>query len=185
MGTYIRTCAEVKTSDGWQPIKYGKFPPVLWHDMDEYEIPAYSEPFKDQNYGMFALFAGERNDSQCKVLTLPRGFPEDISEEALLFLIPEIQQIDTFCGYGNFELPPASNMVELISLAGSDTYGHSWLCAEELTAFDYDQKFLDQRPAIPELVTYREFLGDRYFLHLDALKALSEHDDVRLLFCFI
>ncbi|HDU5805033.1 TPA: hypothetical protein RFV66_004800 [Klebsiella aerogenes] len=54
MGTYIRTCAELKIEDGWQPIGYGAFPPVLWHDMDEYEAPAYSEPFSDQNYGMFA-----------------------------------------------------------------------------------------------------------------------------------
>jgi hypothetical protein len=39
MGTYIQTCAEVKTADGWQPISYGVFPPVLWHDMDGYEAP--------------------------------------------------------------------------------------------------------------------------------------------------
>lgn len=49
MGTYIRTCAEIKTADGWQPVGYGAFPPELWHDMDGYEAPAYSEPFKDQN----------------------------------------------------------------------------------------------------------------------------------------
>lgn len=86
MGTYIRTCAEIKTADGWQPVGYGAFPPELWHDMDGYEAPAYSEPFKDQNYGMFGLFAGERNYSQCQVLAEPRGFPDDISPCDILCL---------------------------------------------------------------------------------------------------
>ncbi|EHW7683293.1 hypothetical protein ACWREX_004433 [Salmonella enterica] len=185
MGTYIRTCAELKIEDGWQPIGYGAFPPVLWHDMDEYEAPAYSEPFNDQNYGMFAFFAGERNYSRCHVLSAPRGFPEDISEEALLFLIPELKQTDTFCGYGQFELPQPDSVAERVALAEPDTYGYSWLSAAELLAFDYDQTFTDQHPETPQTITYREFLGERYFLHLDALKKLNMQGDVRVLFCFV
>lgn len=185
MGTEIRTCAEKRTSDGWQPVSYGSFPPVIWHDMDGYEAPAYSEPFRDQNYGMFGLFAGERNDSQCQVLSAPRGFPDDISEAALLFLIPEIKQTDTFCGYGRFELPQPDSVAERIALAEPDTYAYSWLSAAELLAFDYDRKFTDQRTTPPQETTYREFLGKRYFLHLEALRAVSAHDEVRVLFCFI
>lgn len=185
MGTYIRTCAEVKTANGWQPVSYGVFPPVPWHHMDKYEAPAYSEPFGYQDYGMFGMFAGETNYSQCQVLAAPRGFPEDISEEALLFLIPEIKQTDTFCGYGQFELPQPDSVAERIARSEPDTYGYSWLSAAELTAFDYDQTFTDQRPDTPRTVTYREFLGERYFLHLDVLKALNAHDEVRVLFCFI
>ncbi|WP_159185343.1 hypothetical protein [Klebsiella pneumoniae] len=185
MGTYIRTCAEVKTADGWQPVSYGVFPPVPWHDMDGYEKPAYSEPFRYQDYGMFGLFAGERNDSQCQVLAAPRGFPQDISEEALLFLVPEITQMETFCGYSQSELPQPDDVGERIALARPDTYGYSWLSAAELTAFDYDQTFTDQRPDTPRTVTYREYLGERYFLHLDTLKSVSAQDEVRVLFCFI
>lgn len=153
--------------------------------MDGYEAPAYSEPFRDQNYGMFGLFAGERNDSQCQVLSAPHGFPDDISEAALLFLIPEIKQTDTFCGYGRFELPQPDSVAERIALAEPDTYAYSWLSAAELLAFDYDQKFTDQRTTPPQETTYREFLGKRYFLHLEALRAVSAHDEVRVLFCFI
>jgi hypothetical protein len=182
MGTYIRTCAEVKTADGWQPISYGVFPPVLWHDMDGYEAPVYSEPFGDQNYGMFGLFAGVTNYSQCQVLSAPRGFPEDISNEALHHLVPEVLQIPTYVGWVEIELP--NTVAELLSVANADCYAYSWLNATELTAFDYEQTFTNQRPDTPETVTYREFLGERYFLHLDALKALSAHDEVRVLFCF-
>ncbi|EJH6882155.1 hypothetical protein NDH01_004436 [Salmonella enterica] len=180
MGTYIRTCAEIKTADGWQPVGYGAFPPELWHDMDGYEAPAYSEPFKDQNYGMFGLFAGERNYSQCQVLAEPRGFPDDISEEALRHLVPEVWQLESNC---RGEPPPAT-VAERIARSEADCYGYSWLSAAELTTFDYDQTFTDQRPDTPQTVTYREFLGQRYFLHLDALKALSEQAEVRVLFCF-
>jgi hypothetical protein len=134
---------------------------------------------------MFGLFAGVTNYSQCQVLAAPRGFPEYISEEALLFLIPKIKQTDTFCGYGQFELPQPDNVAERIACSEPDTYGYSWLNAAELMAFDYDQTFTDQRTDTPKTVTYREFLGKRYFLHLDALKALSAHDEVRVLFCFI
>ncbi|WP_157032671.1 hypothetical protein [Erwinia typographi] len=184
MGTYIRTCAEVKNAEGWQPVSYGVFPPTLWHDMDGYESPEYSEPFKDQNYGMFGFFAYERNYSQCQVLAAPRGFPQDISEEALLFLVPEITQTESFCGYSQSEQPLPDDVGERIALSRSDTYGYSWLSATELTAFDYDQTFTDQNPETPQTISYREFLGKRYFLHLDALKALSVHDEVRVLFCF-
>lgn len=184
MGTYIRTCAEKRTSNGWQPISYGAFPPVLWHDLEGYEIPPYSEPFRDQNYGMFGLFAGETNYSQCHVLSAPRGFPEDISEAALLFLIPAIAQADTFCGYGQFELTQPRNVADLIDFYEPDAYGYSWLSAAELLSFDYDQTFTDQRTTPPQETTYREFLGQRYFLHLEALRAVSAHDEVRVLFCF-
>ncbi|HCU2336393.1 TPA: hypothetical protein OUJ99_004738 [Klebsiella aerogenes] len=182
MGTYIRTCAEIKTADGWQPVGYGAFPPVLWHDMDGYEAPAYSEPFKDQNYGMFGLFAGERNYSQCQVLAEPRGFPDDISEEALRHLVPEVWQLESNWGWGE---PSPATVAERIARSEADCYGYSWLSAAELTTFDYDQTFTDQRPDTPQTVTYREFLGKRYFLHLDALKTLGEQAEVRVLFCFI
>jgi len=120
MGTYIRTCAEIKTTDGWQPVGYGAFPPVLWHDMDGYEAPAYSEPFKDQNYGMFGLFAGERNYSQCQVLAEPRGFPDDISEEALRHLVPEVWQLESNWGWGE---PPPATVAERIARSEADCYG--------------------------------------------------------------
>lgn len=182
MGTYMRTCAEIKTADGWEPVSYGVFPPVSWHCMDEYEKPEVSEPFCFQQYGMFGLFAGVRNYSQCQVLAEPRGFPDDISEAALLHMIPEILQEDSYgWGWGELRMEP---IFERISRSGADWYGYSWLRASELTEFDYDQIFTDQRQKPPKIVTYHEFLGELYFLHLDVLKALSAHDEVRVLFCF-
>lgn len=185
MGTYIHTCAEIKTADGWQPVSYGVFPPVRWHDMDEYEAPAFSEPFMDQDYGMFGLFANVRNDSQSQVLAEPRGFPDDISEAALQHLVPRIFQMDNANGWGQYEVEPPTSVAERIAQADDEQYGYSWLSAAELTTFDYDQTFINQRRAPPEIVTYRAFLGEHYFLHLDALIALSAEYDVRILFCFI
>lgn len=181
MGTYIRTCAEIKTDDGWQPVNYGEFPPVEWHELNEYEPPALSEPFKYQDYGMFGLFSGESNYSKSKVLAEPRGLPSDISEGALLHLVPEIVQFETNWDWG--ELPEVT-VTERISRSEPDCYGFSWLSAAELISFDYSQTFINRRPEPPEIVTYREFLGAHYFLHLDVLKKLSVHNDVRLLFCF-
>ncbi|ELW7376288.1 TPA: hypothetical protein RXU73_004350 [Yersinia enterocolitica] len=183
MGTYIKTCAEIKTANGWKPVSYGVFPPVPWHDMDEYEKPEISEPFRFQNYGMFGLFAGVRNDSQCLVLAEPRGLPDDISEEALLHLAPEILQVENY-GWGGVEPPLPTTVSERISLSGADSYGYSWLSASELTEFDYDQTFTDQRTKPPETSTYHEFLGELFFLHLNALKAVSANDEVRVMFCF-
>lgn len=181
MGTYIRTCAEIKTAKGWQPIRYGVFPPVSSHTCDDNEKPPYSEPFSFQNYGMFGLFAGERNDSQCQVLAEPRGFPEDISEDALYHLLPHVWHLESGWGWGE---PPPATVAERIARSEADYGGYSWLNAAELTNFDYDQTFVDQRPTPPEIVTYREFLGELYFEHLEVLKTLSKHDEVRILFYF-
>ncbi|EKN4700044.1 hypothetical protein AAIP73_002741 [Yersinia ruckeri] len=183
MGTYIKTCAEIKTANGWKPVSYGVFPPVPWHDMDEYEKPKFSEPFRFQNYGMFGLFAGVRNYSHSQVLAESHKLPDDISEEALLHLVPEILQVDNY-GWGWVEPLLPATVSERISRSDADSYGYSWLSASELTEFDYDQTFTNQRTKPPETVTYRDFLGERYFLHLDTLKALSVNDEVRVLFCF-
>ncbi|AOF43944.1 hypothetical protein ECWI1_P4746 (plasmid) [Escherichia coli] len=40
-------------------------------------------------------------------------------------------------------------------------------------------------PAIPGTGYLRLFLGERYFLHLGALKKLNMQGDVRVLFCFV
>ena len=75
-------------------------------------------------------------------------------------------------------------MAERISCAQAGRYGYSWLSVTELADFNYEQTFTNQRREPPEDVTYREFLGDRYFVHLAVLNALSADNDVRVLFCF-
>ncbi|MFB4362995.1 hypothetical protein RAC65_20325 [Pantoea sp. BS_8] len=183
MGTYIRTCAETRTTDGWQPVGYGAFPPAARHDdSDDHETPAYSEPFMYQDYCMFGLFADVRNYSQCQVLAEPRGFPEDISEEALRHLVPEVWQLESGWGWGE---PPPASVAERIARSEASCYDYSWLSAVELTTFNYDQRFIDQRTTPPHETTYHAFLGERYFQHLDALKALSAKDEVRILFRFV
>lgn len=183
MGTYIQICAEKRTPAGWELLDDAVFPRPPSY-IDAGETPFSPEPFHYQSYGMFALFAGVRNRSNGPVLSAPRGFPEDISEPALLLLVPEINQIETWCGYGGSELDLPDSVAERIAMADKESYGHSWLSAAELLAFDYDQSFTDVNAVPPLNTTCRKFLGEMYFIHLDVLKALGPAQDVRILFCF-
>ncbi|PXV70919.1 hypothetical protein [Pantoea sp. PNA 03-3] len=183
MGTTIQTCAEKRTPEGWKQMDDAVFPrPPSYIDAGE---PAFSpEPFNYQSYGMFALFAGVRNRSNGPVLSTPRGFPEDITESALLHLVPEISQIETGCGYGGFETELPDSVADRIAMADKESYGHSWLSAAELLAFDYDRSFTDVNAVPPLETTCREFLGEMYFIHLEVLRELNAAQDMRILFCF-
>ena len=188
MGTYIKTSAEIKTSSGWELASSGLFPPAPWYhlyDAEQIERPKHDEPFNFQSYAMFGFLAGIRNDAKCDALSEPRGLPEDISEAALLVIVPEIGQQDTYCGWGGYELEMPDKISERISEANPDGYAHSWLSASELIGFDSDQNFVNHRANSPTMVSYRDFLGDSFFQHLKALESLSQDNDVRVLFCFV
>lgn len=169
MGTSIKVLVEVRCADGWALVDRPVFP-----------YPAQGEsrrsPFSWKGYGMFGLFAGVRNDSQSAVLSEPRGVPGDISEAAAYTII----------GATPFEDYPILSLVEKIEQAcGSrEEYGLSWLTAAELQSFDYDDTFLDMREAPPRRKSYREFLGETYFTHLQMLGVLGHPEGVRIIFWF-
>jgi len=183
MGTCIKTCAEKRTPEGWKWLDDAVFPRPPSY-IDAGETPFSAEPFGYQCYGMFALFAGVRNRSGSPVLSAPRGLPEDISEAALLHLVPEINQVEDYGLYGGFDTEQPDTVAERIAMADKESYDHSWLSAAELLAFDYERSFTDVNAVPPLDTTCRECLGEMYFTHLDALKTLSAAHDVRILFCF-
>ena len=76
------------------------------------------------------------------------------------------------------------SVAERVEQTQGDRFGFSWLSAEELLAFDYDQEFSDRREQSPEVSTYRDFLGEPFFRHLAALAEIGPKEDVRILFCF-
>lgn len=54
------------------------------------------------------------------------------------------------------------------ALTDESEHSYSWVALSELLAFDYDQKFFDQRQQVN--TTLRDFLGPYYFGVLDTLQ---------------
>lgn len=78
-----------------------------------------------------------------------------------------------------------------------DFYSPSWVSLDELLAFDYDATFEDRRtgngghqfgdtfPAgMGTIRPYREIFCDAYWNELEAMKALGEVTDTRIVFWF-
>ena len=147
MGCDIHIWAERKTSYGHKAVTDTKFT----------DGPA---PFDWRSYGMFGFLAGVRNYSDVPPISEPRGFPDDMSPEA----VDELDAWDT------------------------DAHTPSWLTVEELAAFDYDQPVEDRRitvqvapnawngagtaePGGGKMTTWREFLGKAFMDDLEKLKA--------------
>lgn len=134
---------------------------------------------------MMGFFAGIRNYSETIVLAEPRGLPTDADEESVNWLVPYANFLDDDFP---FVYPPEERaprtVAEIVRSSSGDDYGHSWLSAAELLNFDYSQQFIDRREEPALITTYKEFLGELYFEHLNGLKSLGAPDDVRILFCF-
>lgn len=146
MGCDIHIHAEKKSAKGYKRVIFG----------DEFE------PFSDRDYGTFGFLADVRNYSAVPPLAPQRGMPEDVSAATK----------EDFDGWG------------------SDAHSASWLSLSELLAFDYDTAMEDRRcvrrrpdgvldggstcdPGEGKAVTYREFLGRRFFRDLDRLKSVG------------
>ena len=124
---------------------------------DAYELISDLTPFDWRSYGMYGFLADVRNSSDVAPISQPRGLPNDVSA-------------GTAEAYGD----------------GVDWHTASWLSVAELADFNYDQPMEDRRVTIQlasnmwsgagtaapgggEMTTYREFLGDAYFVDLDKL----------------
>ena len=129
-------------------------------------------PFDWRSYSMFAFLANVRNYDHCVPISDPKGLPNDISDE-----VKE--------EYGE----------------GWDYHSASFLTAKELLDFDYDKTFWNRRitkqispnhwngASLAEegegkIISYRENLGESFFIHLEDLKQLGNPEDVRIVFWF-
>ncbi len=168
MGCDIHSFAEKRKDkkNNWEIVKDH-------FSLDDFDKKWYKKekgdyPFDMRHYGMFGFFADVRNYSRCEVISELKGFPSDTCNE-----IKEES--------GTWDL---------------DGHSYSFLTLRELTEFNYEKRFWDRRitrngngaalaeKGEGEMVTYREFLGEWYFKHLEELKQLGKLDDVRIVFWF-
>lgn len=162
MGCDIHSFVEIRKGDKWECLKEAVF------KLDEYDrkntgATHTSTPFKCSNYGLFGFLANVRNYSSVPPLVSRRGLPESPSDDVL-------------CE------------------AERDRHSFTWVTANELLSFDYDSAFEDRRDhtgnsdTLPKgegkILTYREFLPERFFEDLEAIRMLGEPLSVRLVFCF-
>ncbi len=187
MGTYAKFCAEVRQNGQWHlnEKEVFPFPKDAWQREKGDGREFWEYPFPSQSYSLFGFLAGIRNYSETAVLSEPRGLPEDTSDDAVDLLAPHSTIGHAFDLYGTSdEEAKPMTVADRVHEGSGDNYGYSWLSLAELIGFDYDQTFTDQREEPPEVTTYRVFLGEGYFAHIEALKRLGSPDDVRILFCF-
>jgi hypothetical protein len=121
-----------------------------WGDLD-------FAPFDYRSYRTFGFLANVRNYSAVESISEARGLPKDLS--------PGVK--------------------EAVEGWGSDGHNHSWLSVEELLAFDYDAVTEDRRVTIAnnggctappgggKRMTFRKFLGDRFFTDLVKLQDIG------------
>jgi len=162
MGCNIHAYIEIKKEDNWDSLSEPIF------KLDHYDKKAPGEthtvtPFKYRNYGLFGFLADVRNYSCIPPIVTRRGVPESPSME----FAREYER---------------------------GRHSFSWIAASELLSFNYDASFEDRRDmngnsdTLAEgegvIVTYREFLGARYFDDLEAIRRLGDPTNVRLVFCF-
>lgn len=162
MGCDIHTYVEQQDFDGtWQRVE--------WPDADRERF--VFGPFDWRDYGAFGFLADVRNYSRVPPLTEARGMPDDVS---------------------------ASLRAEADD---ADWHSHSWLTVAELAGFDYTQTFEDRRvteevapncfngaalakPGGGEVTTFRDFLGEHFFMDLATLSAMDAVRPTRVVFWF-
>lgn len=167
MGTDINVILEVRKDDG------------KWYEPESYNVPGYdfadnlgysTFPFNYRSYGLFGFLANIRNMHDIPPITDHRGLPEDS-----VWLVSQTSDNNWF-----------SETNRQYVLDGY--YGHTWVTLKELLDFNYDQVFEDRRSknvlSSGNMTTIREFLGDFFFLQLEALQTFGKPEDVRLIMYF-
>jgi hypothetical protein len=173
MGCDIHSFAEIRNKETGKWEKVGDYFSLDKFDQEYYKKEKGDRPFDWRSYSMFAFLADVRNYDHCKPLSKPKGLPKDVCED----IRSEWER-----WYG-------------------DGHSPSFLTAKELLDFDYDQTFWNRRvtkqtfpntwngASLAEegegtIITYRENLGDWFFIHLEELKQLGDPKDVRIVFWF-
>lgn len=181
MGCDIHSFAEVRINGKWE--KVGDHFSLGDLDREYYKKDKSDSPFDWRSYSMFAFLAGVRNYDHCVPISEPKGLPSD--SEYLN------EKIEDSWGRGETRFQ---------DIMDSDYHSMSWLSLRELLDFDYDKVFWNRRvtkktdygwngAALAEEgegkhVSYRDNLGEWFFVHLNDLKELGNPDDVRVVFWF-
>lgn len=177
MGCDINVFVEKRNKKGYWEMETGNHFSLDDYDKQYKAIKKGPMPFNWRCYGLFGFLADVRNYSEVPPISKARGLPSDRSGEVFLE----------------------------VELSESDTHSHSYLTLKELSEFDYDMKFEDRRieetfiapngitftngAALAQegkgaKVTFRKFLGELFFIHLEELKTLGQPDDIRIVFWF-
>lgn len=163
MGCDIHTYVEQQDFDG-------KWERAEWPDTNR-RTYVYG-PFDWRSYGMFGFLGYEgRNYSHVPAIAESRDLPGDVS--------PSLRELAD----------------------DPDWHSHSWLSVTELAKFDYTQTFEDRRvrvevrpgvwdgaglavPGEGEVVSFKDFLGEGFFLDLGTLTAMNAVRPTRVVFWF-
>lgn len=175
MGCDIHSFAERKRNGKWE--KVGEHFSLGEWEKEYYKKEKNDSPFDWRSYSMFAFLADVRNYDHCEPISEPKGMPEDVCDEIK-------------SEYDDWE---------------SNAHSASYLTLKELLDFDYDKVFWNRRisrttynenggsytngASLAEEgegtnVTYRENLGEFFFIHLKELEELGNPDEVRIVFWF-
>lgn len=175
MGCYIRTFVEVRDRENrkWNIFEKDHFT-LSDYDANRLKKIKGASPFDWQDYAMFGFFADVRNRANCFPISKPKGLPYD-SE-----YLNEAGYNSGGFGFMEDDSTRRDNLKW-------DYNSHSYLTTRELLEFNYEKTFIDQwegSNTYNKKITYREHLGEMFFIHLDELKQLGDPDDVRIVFYF-
>ena len=106
---------------------------------------------------MYSFFSGTRNEYNISPIAKPRGIPKDACDDTVSDI--ELLQDEGLCD-------------------------PSWLLVSELTQFDYEQTFINNKTNPPTSMTYRDFLSECFFEHLEILKGLGNPQEMRIVFVY-
>lgn len=171
----IHTHAEIKNS------KTGKWSKVTnYFSLYEIEKEIFKQrgdsPFYSEESSIFAFLANVENYDSILPLTIKsRGLPKDVCKEIK-------------ADWKN------RHFIE-------ECTNPTFIYLNELNEFDYDRKFITRNKISkkygksssltfePEskgtLISYRDYLGEMFFKHLQELNELGDPEDVRIIFWFI
>ncbi len=130
-----------------------------WKDF--YKKEKIDNPFYWQNYGLFGFLADVRNYAESESIIPARGMVVGLS--------PEVQKM-----YDEAREDPTY-------------HSFSYLKLSELLEFDYNKTFTNKRSGSDDygrIMTYRDFLGKNFFIHLKELEKIGPPKDVRVVFWF-
>lgn len=152
-------------------------------DIGQWSVKDYGQhlPFSYQDYSISAFIADIRNYSKVPSIAPNRFLPLDHNLE-------EPASNPSWRGHNDFE--DNSRYCGFLEEGAS----YSWVFLQELIDFDYDQTFENRRATGPgyntvkegrgQTITFREYLGDRYFEELGLLNDYGAGDQVRLVWKF-
>ena len=168
MSVCMLTAVEIRSAKGWY---FHKPDPDLF----------------DGSYSVMGFLADVRNYSGSESLAPRRGAPVDMDVDSMLSIILRTTWSSDFASAETAVLGYSAKSADIRDRIGeffADLYPHpTWVSLAELLQFDYEKSFTDQRDK-NRLTTYREFLGDIFFVALEELRSLGKPGDVRLVLCF-